>query len=124
MRSALSMNNNQKFSFTCQVFVGCQSKALLHPPSLQVFSLNVTLWCAGIAFVTVVAWIPGHAASYLGASSTMPGALLVSLQRRTRARQATLVPVGALNPRKCSFLICTRRMHPALRRCMGAARDL
>ena len=34
------------------------------------------LWCAGIAFVTVVAWIPGHAASFLGASSTMPGALL------------------------------------------------
>lgn len=28
---------------------------------------------AGIAFVTVIAWIPGHAASYLGAASSVPG---------------------------------------------------
>lgn len=27
----------------------------------------------GIAFVTVIAWIPGHAASYLGKASTIPG---------------------------------------------------
>ena len=30
---------------------------------------------AGIAFVTVIAWIPGHGASYLGASSAIPGLL-------------------------------------------------
>ena len=28
----------------------------------------------GIAFVTIVSWIPGHAASYLGADSAIPGA--------------------------------------------------
>ena len=27
----------------------------------------------GIIFVTVIAWIPGHAASYLGANSPIPG---------------------------------------------------
>lgn len=27
----------------------------------------------GIAFITVVSWIPGHAASYLGAGSDIPG---------------------------------------------------
>ena len=28
---------------------------------------------AGIAFVTVIAWIPGHAATYLGMRSQIPG---------------------------------------------------
>jgi adenine/guanine/hypoxanthine permease len=27
----------------------------------------------GIIFVTVIAWIPGHAASYLGSASPIPG---------------------------------------------------
>ena len=27
----------------------------------------------GIVLVTVIAWIPGHSASYLGASSSIPG---------------------------------------------------
>ena len=28
---------------------------------------------AGIAFVTIIAWIPGHAATYLGQHSQIPG---------------------------------------------------
>lgn len=27
----------------------------------------------GMAFVTIISWIPGHSASYLGASSPIPG---------------------------------------------------
>lgn len=29
----------------------------------------------GILFVTIIAWIPGHAASYLGKTSNLPGEL-------------------------------------------------
>ena len=35
----------------------------------------------GIIFVTVIAWIPGHGASYLGAGSPIPGKLLVMWPR-------------------------------------------
>lgn len=28
----------------------------------------------GILFVTIISWIPGHAASYLGKTSNLPGA--------------------------------------------------
>ena len=31
----------------------------------------------GILFVTIIAWIPGHAASYLGKTSNLPGELSV-----------------------------------------------
>lgn len=30
----------------------------------------------GVLFVTIIAWIPGHSASYLGHTSNLPGALL------------------------------------------------
>ena len=42
---------------------------------------------AGIAFVTVIAWVPGHAASYLGQSSSIPGAAVTrfSLSHQRRA---------------------------------------
>lgn len=30
----------------------------------------------GILFVTIIAWIPGHAASYLGKTSDLPGTVV------------------------------------------------
>jgi adenine/guanine/hypoxanthine permease len=39
---------------------------------LHAWRVNGSLFL-GIAFVTVVSWIPGHAASYLGAESSIPG---------------------------------------------------
>lgn len=46
-----------------------------HPPphSYSIYASTQGALFIGIAFITVISWIPGHAASYLGAGSDIPG---------------------------------------------------
>lgn len=49
----------------------------------------------GIAFTTFISWIPNHAASYLGASSQIPGTMLCESET---CRQHVTVREGAVGP--------------------------
>ena len=75
---------------------------------------------AGIAFVTIIAWIPGHAATYLGQHSQIPGQAQDPLARlHLGCPERTWLCMRIPAPCKVACDLCQRRHWSALMQCIG-----